>query len=134
MNTLEITREQFEEFRKLQIKKHWKFPIAFGTNSHGEIWPTVTRGRTPDEKRDYVQGKSSLLDQVAGIYAALREENGRLFIDYKEAFWMDGESNRHTITRWASGEDLQPKTRKMTLQEYRRYAKMQEQEKSEIPQ
>ena len=133
MKTLDITRAQFEEFKRLQIKKHWRYPIAFGTNSIGEIWPTVTRGRTPEEKRDYVQDLSGLLREVASRYTDLREQSGRLFINYDEAFWMDEADTRHTIVAWNCDVDLRPPQRQITLAKRRAQRSMLEKQKEANP-
>ena len=120
MKTIEITRKQFDEFKQLQVRKRWDWPATFSANPAGQIWPYVTNGPTPDEKRDYVQGVSTLLDQVAAIYTAHREEGGRFFIGWKGAFYRseDDDSERQIIL-WDFGVDLQPAKNQQTYKELR---------------
>ena len=119
MKNLEITRIQFEEFRALQKRKHWKWPAVFSTNTRGEIWPYTTNDPTPLDDRVYVQGLSPMLDQIASIYTALREEGGRIFIGPKGAKGIvDGKYE--TIADWNFGEETIATQTEPTFAELRR--------------
>jgi len=118
MKTLEITKEQFDEFKRLQVKKRWDWPASFSTNIRGAIWPFVTNGRTPLEDRNDVRGVSPLLDRVADIYTALREEGGRFFIGWKGAFWSAQDGDKPIIL-WDFGQDAPARNRPKTLAELR---------------
>ena len=101
MKEIEITREQFDEFKRLQVKKRWDWPATFSTNSHGSIWPYVTNGKTQLEDRTDVRGESRLLDEIADRYTAIREDGGRFFIGWDGAFWRSENDDRpQTIVRW----------------------------------
>jgi hypothetical protein len=128
VKTLEITPEQFKKFKELQVKKRWDWPATFSTNAQGSIWPYVTNGRTPEENRTDVRGDSPLLDQVADIYTALREEGGRFFIGWDGAFWRSANDDRpKTIVSWP---DMR---RQLTLAErLKERAMADEQKKAEI--
>jgi hypothetical protein len=118
MKVLEITKAQFDEFRALQKKKHWKWPAVFSTNTRGEIWPYTTNGRTPLDARTFVQGLSPMLDQLASIYTARREEGGRIFIGPKGAKgFVDGKYE--AIIDWDFGEDVLMPQRRPTYKELR---------------
>jgi len=115
MKALEITRDQFDEFKKLQVKKRWDWPATFSTNSQGSIWPYVTNGRTPIEDRNNVRGESPLLDEIADRYTTMREEGGRFFIGWNGAFWRSENDDRpQTIVSW---KDMRPQQRQLTLSE-----------------
>lgn len=106
MREIPITRGEYEQFKELQLEKHWKFPIVFSTNSRGQIWPFITNGKTPEEKRDYVQGRSDLLDRVASIYTATRDPGGRFFINRSGAFYRTaGLSEPVKLIGWAFDSD-----------------------------
>jgi hypothetical protein len=117
MKELEITREQFDEFKRLQVKKRWDWPATFSTNSKGPIWPYVTNGKTRQEARNDIRGISPLLDQVADIYTARREEGGRFFIGWDGAFWRSGnDASLQTIASW---KDMRPPIKQLTWAELR---------------
>jgi hypothetical protein len=132
MKALEVTREQFDEFKKLQVKRRWDWPATFSTNSRGSIWPYVTNGRTPEYDRTDVRGVSPLLDEIADRYTALREEGGRFFIGWNGAFWRSGDDDHlHKIVCW---EDMRPPIRQTSiddLPEYLRSAFQAQQKKVE---
>ena len=115
MKVLEITREQFDGFKKLQVKKRWDWPATFSTNSKGPIWPYVTNGRTPEKDRNDVRGVSPLLDEIADRYTAMREEGGRFFIGWNGAFWRSEKDDRIlTVACW---EDMRPPIKQLTYAE-----------------
>ena len=117
MKTLEITREQFDQFKSLQLRKRWDWPATFSTNPQGAIWPYVTNGRTPVEDRANVRGISPLLDEVADRYMAMRENGGRFFISWSGAFWRSEDGNcLQTIVDW---KDMSPPDEPLTFAELR---------------
>ncbi len=92
METLQITRYEFEEFRRLQEKHRWDWPAVFSANAQGEIWPFVSFGHTPGQSRDDVRGLSLVVDRVAEEYLKTRDLGGRFFINAEGAFFKDATS------------------------------------------
>jgi hypothetical protein len=79
---LRITPAQFEQLQEeLVIRHRWDWPAVFSTNCHGRIWPYVCNGLTPEEDREYVEGQSSIVDEVASLLLDERPRGGRFFID-----------------------------------------------------
>jgi hypothetical protein len=102
-----ITRNQFQEFRDLQIKYRWDWPATFSTNPNGDVWPWIKKGYTPVQLREKVNGLSTLLDKVAHEYSLAREECGRFFIDQSGAFWKTEDGRKIQFVKWDSrGEAL----------------------------
>jgi len=89
MQTLIMSRDEFEEFRRLQIKLRWDWPAVFSANSSGEIWPFVCYGHTAGEHREGIRGFSRIVDNVADEYLIIRNDGGRFFINNKGAFYKD---------------------------------------------
>ena len=104
---IRITAVEFQQFCDLRHKHRWDWPAVFGTNSKGKIWGFQTYGKTPEDKRDYVDGFSPLLDQVAGIFSEQREECGRFFIDERGAFFKRDGSELQFVQWDSCGEKLQ---------------------------
>ena len=89
METVRITRAEFEEFRSLQRRCRWDWPATFSTNRRNEIWAYITRGYTPFEQRQNLRGLSPILDIVANKYRIARFDLGRFFIDERGGFYKD---------------------------------------------
>ncbi len=89
METLAITRDEFEELKRLQIRHRWRWPAIFSTNFHREIWPYAGPGYTKVKERLQVRGVSKIIDAVADQYLRTRKEGGRFFIDEKGAFYTE---------------------------------------------
>src|SRR5713226_617633 len=89
METVIISRDEFEEFKRLQIRYRWDWPAVFSANCHGEIWPFVSYGYTPGEYREEVRGLCRTIDAVADDYLEMRREGGRFFINETGAFYKD---------------------------------------------
>ncbi len=87
MITITLSRGEFDELRQLQIKRRWDWPAVFSCNRHGEIWPWVTYGRTPEEVREDVRGLSKIVDRVAKRFRGTRWLGGRFFINEEGAFY-----------------------------------------------
>ena len=121
MNAHEITRQEFDEFRKLQVRKDWIWPAKFSTNINDELWPWVTNGKTPIELRKDVRGLSPLLDEVARKYRDIRVEGGRIFINYEGAFWRSEDDDRpvNLIVRWKFANEVRPVSKQPTYSELR---------------
>ena len=87
---IEITRNEFQEFRELQRRHRWDWPAAFSTNRQSEIWAYITNGHTPFELREKnLRNVSPMLDIIANKYLMARPEVGRFFIDERGAFYKD---------------------------------------------
>lgn len=86
-DTLEISRKQFEEFKQLQVRERWDWPAVFGANCHGDIWPWIAYGYTPEEKRENVRGISPIVDVIAAQLLWTRPAGGRFFISENGAFY-----------------------------------------------
>src|ERR1700749_3100032 len=75
---------------------------AFSTNEKGEIWAFVAYGPTPAHKKVFLQGKSDLLDRIAGMYNELSRDakkvsGGRFFIEQDRVVWKDSCTVKHAI-------------------------------------
>jgi hypothetical protein len=95
METVRLTRVEFEEFRVLQRKHRWDWPAVFSANRQGEIWAYITKGYTPYEERQNLRGISNVLDIVANKYWISRSRLGRFFIDERGGFYKDELSVLH---------------------------------------
>jgi hypothetical protein len=84
---LTLTRAEFDHLKSLQLKKRWDWPAVFSVNNQRDIWPFVTRGWTPEQKREPMRGLSRVIDEVAERYLNERSDGGRFFIDDRLAFW-----------------------------------------------
>ena len=88
-DTLSLTRDEFDEFIRLQKKRRWDWPAVFSANEHGDVWPFVRYGYTYKRERTQVRGISRIIDAVAEEYIKTRSEGGRFFIDDNGAFYKD---------------------------------------------
>lgn len=82
-----ITREEFEDFRRLQVRRRWDWPVVFSANSNDQIWPFASYGHTRAEDREPLGGLCKTIDAVAREYLRVRELGGRFFIDETGAFY-----------------------------------------------
>jgi hypothetical protein len=96
MEPIEVSREDLDQVKRLQIKPRSDWPAVFSTNVHGEIWPFATYGYTYVPDREDVRGFSHVVDEVAERYRQLRCEGGRFFIDATGAFYKDESSGWFT--------------------------------------
>ena len=87
MKKFPITNEEFEELKKLQKMRHWRWPAAFSANDYGAVWPYVTRGYTQPDERDDVRGLCETIDAVANEFLCVRPGGGRFFISSTGAFY-----------------------------------------------
>lgn len=81
MNQLTITRDDLDEVRRLQIERQWTWPVAFGANARGDIWPYVILGFTEEGLREQVRRVSKVIDAVADAYLKVRPNGGHFSID-----------------------------------------------------
>ena len=64
MKIFELTPQQIEEFRDVQIVQRADWPATFSCNTDGEVWPFHGYGHTYAEHRMYLQGEITLLDEI----------------------------------------------------------------------
>jgi hypothetical protein len=84
--TLAMSRDEYEAFREVQLRQRWDWPATFSTNSDRDIWPFITRSRTPRAQRVNVRGMSPLLDRIADACLNDRQSGGRFFINETGAY------------------------------------------------
>jgi RNase P subunit RPR2 len=87
MQTVCITREDFDKLKQLHEIHLWDWPAVFSTNCHREIWSPPGRGYTHGQDREELRGLSNILDAVADAYISVRPEGGRFFIGERGAFY-----------------------------------------------
>jgi hypothetical protein len=112
-----ITRAEFETLKQLALKRHWRWPAVFSTNSKGELWPYVCNGRTPELDRKDVRGLSRVLDEIASAYTAVREEGGRIFIKNDCVTWKTQTLKEQVLFVWEFNGPDQPGTPPETREE-----------------
>jgi hypothetical protein len=89
MKEITLTREQFEEFRELQIRPRFDWPATFSANRRGDVWPYKTRGHTPKGERIPLRGLYPVLDKIVAAYVVERKKVGRFFINDEGAHRAD---------------------------------------------
>lgn len=92
MESITLTREEFQEFRDVQIRPRAEWPATFSCNGLEEVWPFISYGHTYEEQRTYLQGKIRLLDKIVKIVLQKRPEGGRFFIN-DEGVFIDPEGS-----------------------------------------
>ena len=75
MHEMFISPEEFEEFRDIQIRPRWGWPVAFSCNQHYQVCPWNRYGYTPESERVYVEGLLPRLDQIVRM-VLLRRRRG----------------------------------------------------------
>ena len=86
MRYIPISRDEFEEFRNLQVKNRWDWPASFSCNQKNEVWPWIGFGYSAEEDRIHLEGKVRLLDQIVEIVLQERWLGGRFFICEKGVY------------------------------------------------
>lgn len=86
MHNIPITREEFEEFRSLQIRSRWDWPASFSCNRKKEVWPWIGYGFSDEKDRIHLQGEVPLLDLIVDIVLRERWLGGRFFINEKGVY------------------------------------------------
>jgi hypothetical protein len=115
MKAIKITKAELDEFKRLQEKERWDWPAIFSANGDGDVWPRVTNGRHSSAQRVLVNGKSKVLELVVKIYTELREEGGRIFINWNGAFnCREGEREKQQFILWDLGKDALPVVKPLT--------------------
>ena len=99
METLIVSRNEFTEFKLLQIRNRWDWPATFSANEKGSIWPFVSRGWTRVENRKELRG-CEIIEKVRDHYLAERESGGRFFINENGAFYKDTERQVRQFIRF----------------------------------
>ena len=92
MDWLELSQEEFDEFRWRQIRPRADWPAAFSCNYKREVWPFVSYGLTYDEHRRHLKGEIELLDEIVEGVLAERPSGGRFFLNDRGVF-LDAEGN-----------------------------------------
>jgi hypothetical protein len=69
----------------------WTWPATFSRNARGEIWPSVTKGLTPEHTRFHVQGRVPALDRIAQTLLRMRPKGGRFYITHDGVYLSDGD-------------------------------------------
>ncbi len=96
MDWLELSREEFEEFRDRQIRPRADWPAAFSCNFRKEVWPFVSYGLTYEENRRHLKGEVKLLDEIVETVLAERPSGGRFYISDNGVF-SDAEGNEAVV-------------------------------------
>jgi len=111
VKTIRITSAEFRQLCELFQKHRLDWPAVFSTNRKGDIWGFQRSGPTPEAEREYLNGCSGLLDQVAGVYSEQRVECGRFFVDHRGVFYKP-QDEEFQFVKWDSGaEKLEPPVR-----------------------
>jgi hypothetical protein len=84
-----IKRIELEGMKVFQVRNHRKWPAAFSTNADYKIWPFTHFGKTPRNRKVYVQGELAVIDRIAEAYRGERPSGGRFFISDVGAFYTD---------------------------------------------
>ena len=96
MDWLELSQEEFEEFREIQIRPRADWPAAFSCNFRKEVWPFVSYGLTYEEHRRHLKGKIELLDEIVERVLAERPSGGRFYLNDRGVF-SDAEGNESIV-------------------------------------
>lgn len=91
MEMIFIDREDFEEFRDVQIRPRADWPATFSCNSWHEVWPFSTYSATAEGDRIYLQGQVPQLDEIVEIVLDFRSSGGRFFIRDDGVFVRPGD-------------------------------------------
>ena len=78
---IRLSHDEFREFRDVQIIPRWSWPATFSCNNERQVWPYATPGYTRFEKRLYVDGWFTRLDEIVRLVLMVRHEGGRFNID-----------------------------------------------------
>jgi hypothetical protein len=86
---LPIELSDLDVMKALQVKNHASWPAVFSTNSDREIWCFSHFGKTPRNRRIFVEGELPAIEQIAEIYRRERPEGGRFFISDAGVFYTE---------------------------------------------
>ena len=91
---IRISKEEWERFLALQIKRREDWYAVFSVNRKEEIWPFVCFGVTPEKDREYVSlDEFPRLREIAGYFIeSVKEKGGRLFFSREGVFFIEGET------------------------------------------
>lgn len=78
MAAIELTLDDLFQLGRLTLKRRAHCWASFSVNAVNDTWIFITRGRTIEEKRNYMQGKCRVIEAIAEIYLSERFEGGRV--------------------------------------------------------
>ena len=84
MEIIILSREEFEEFRDVQIRPRADWPATFSCNKSHEVWPFHNFG--PTGWKIYLDGQIPRLDEIVRIVLNDRSEGGRFFVNDNGVF------------------------------------------------
>jgi len=84
-----ITRDELGDMMRFQVKVRSEWVAVYSASPDQTIWPQVTWGWTPFEKRMDVRRIMPALDAIADRFLELKPEGGRFFIDAAGAYYKD---------------------------------------------
>ena len=69
--------------------KWWRWPVTLSCNGSGAVWPPTTYGHTPYDRRERLEGRLALLDEIVGDVLRERSRGGRFHINDAGVFMAD---------------------------------------------
>ena len=87
MRCINLTFREFEQFRDVQVKPRWDWPVTFSCNNYNEVWATPGFGFTQGEDRSYLpRSRYPTLHKIVAAYLSVRPEGGRFHISDEGVF------------------------------------------------
>ena len=86
MHWVSLSREEWDEFRDVQIRPRADWPATFSCNHHREVWPYITFGYTAPSERLDLRGQIPRLDEIVDWVLEIRPGGGRFFISDEGVF------------------------------------------------
>ncbi len=83
---IQLTREEFEEFRDVQIRRRYDWPATFSCNGRGEVWPFATYSHTSESERVQLKGVFPVLDLIVERLLLAKSDGGRFHINDQGVF------------------------------------------------
>ena len=81
-----MTRREFRYLKENQIRPRHGWPATFSCNGAGRVWPYTTDGYTPENAREYMEGRLALLDEVVRDVLHVQPRGGRFQMNDHGAF------------------------------------------------
>lgn len=100
MREIRLTPKELIQLTQLKLTKKWKWPAVFSTNPQGEIWPGITYGVTPIEHRVELSDLVPVLNRIKDLYLGVREEGGRIFVDFNGAYYKNQQKQEFQIVKF----------------------------------
>jgi hypothetical protein len=104
MTYLKVTSVELAQVKSLEARKRKDWKSGFSTNPQGEIWPFVVRGLTPEEQRENIRGRCSVIDKIADELLRIRPEGGRFFVEDMWATYKNENGHLKPIALLIEGE------------------------------